>query len=152
MRGKFVRVTISSDDGSKAAPYVNTAHDPVARWIASGRLDQRQKAAIDTVRRLWGLTGLTQRLTGSYGERVAGSVSTELQAARVIDAKDDLKRIEGYFAGVRPWFGIFENCCRFGMQAGVAGSELGMGEHGNEIRAQTIVAFIADIIATKERL
>lgn len=151
-RGGFVREIVSADDGAKVSPYVNTGHDPVARWLAAGKIDQRQKAAIDTVRRLWDITGLRQRITANYGERTAMSVSIELCANTAIDAKDDLTRIEGYFAGLRPYWDCFSNVCRFGMAAGVAGSELGYGSRSAQDRAHTVVCFVADLIAERERI
>jgi len=151
-RGGFVREIVSAEDGGKVSPYVNTGHDPVARWVAAGKLDQRQKAAIDTVRRLWHITGLRQRVTANYGERTAMSVSVELCANTAIDAKADLARIEGYFDGLKPYWDCFTNVCRFGMAAGVAGSELGYGDRGGDIRAHMIVCFIADKIAERERI
>lgn len=151
-RGGFVRTTISADDGSKTAPYVNTGHDPIARWEASQKLDQRQVAAIETVRKLWHTIGLKQRLTANYGQTIIGAVSTEACTNKVIDAKDDLARIESYFMGLAPWWTVFVNVCRFGMPAGVAGHDLGFGKTGNDIRAHTIVAMFASVIADREKL
>lgn len=152
-RGGYSReYVIDGETGLKALTYVHTGHDPVARWEAAGKIDQRQKAAIDTVRRLWDLTGLKQRVTANYGERTAMSVSLEMCSNTVIDAKADLARIEGYFSGMDSYWNCFANVCRFGMAAGVAGSELGYGERGGEIRAHIIVCFIADKIAERERI
>ena len=151
-RSPHVRVTISAEDGSKAAPYVNTGHDPIARWKAAGRLCERQLAAIDTVRRLWDVTGLRQRLTANYGQTIIGSVSAETCSNMVIDAKTDLARIESYFMGLAPWWRVFVDVCRFGIPAGVAGSELGVTKTGNDIRAHTIVAMFSSVIADRERL
>lgn len=152
-RGGFAReYVIDGSTGLKALAYVNTGHDPIARWLNAGKIDQRQKAAIDTVRRLWDLTGLKQRITANYGERTAMSVSTELCNNQVLDAKADLARIEGYFSGLRPYWETFCNVCRFGMAAGVAGSEHGFGGRGGEIRAHVIVCFICDKIAERERI
>jgi hypothetical protein len=140
------------DEGLKAWAYRNTGHDPVERWLDSGRIDQRQKIAIDQVRRLWDIVGIRQRVTANYGERMPASVSTELASAIYLDAKDDLKRIEGYFPGMGAYWNVFERVCRHGHSAGVAGCELGYGSRGSEIRAHTIVCFIADVICTRERI
>lgn len=150
-RGGYAIGTVSDDDGRKWAAYTNAHHDPVSRWMTAGKIDSRQKAVIDTVRRLWDRVGLKQRLTASYGERMAGG-SIEVATAATLDARDDLARIEGYFAGLRPYWAVFENVCRFGENAGIAGSALGMGTTGNEARAHLIVCFVADFIAARERI
>lgn len=148
MRGDFV----IDDNGLKAWAHRNTNHDPVERWLDSGKIDQRQKAVIDMMRRLWDLTGIRQKLTANYGERIAGTICAESRSAMVIDAQRDLARIEGYFAGLEPYLNVFQNVCRFGMAAGVAGNQLGYGTRSSEVRAHQIVCFVADIIACRERV
>lgn len=151
-RGTFQRDYVMDDNGLKAMAYRNTGHDPVARWLASDKLDQRQKAAIDVVRRLWDIVGIRQKITASYGERVGGGGCVELHAALVLDAMKDLERIEGYFTGLRQWWTIFEAVCRFGEPAGQAGMALGFAPKTAQTRALTVVCFISDIIAERERL
>ena len=143
---------LDENTGLQALAYRNTGHDPVARWETSGKLDQRQIAVIDTVRRLWDMVGIKQRVTANYGERIAGGECSELYAATLIDAKDDLDRIKGYFFGLEPYWNCFENVCRFGIAAGLAGAELGFGTRSAEDRAHQIVCFVTDIIGTKERI
>ena len=148
MKGDYV----IDESGLKAWAHRNTNHDPVERWLDSNRIDQRQKAVIDMMRRLWDLTGIHQKLTASYGERIAGSICSETRSAMILDAKADLARIEGYFAGLESYLSIFVNVCRFGMSAGVAGNELGFGTRSSEVRAHQVVCFVADIIGTRERI
>ncbi len=143
---------IDENTGLKALAYRNTGHDPVARWEASGKIDQRQKAAIDIVRRLWDIVGIRQKITASYGERLGNGGCVELRANMVLDAMKDLERIEGYFFGLRQWWSVFENCCRFGEPAGQAGMAVGYAPKTAQTRALTTVQFIADIIADKERI
>lgn len=143
---------VMDDNGLKAWAYRNTNHDPVERWLDNERIDQRQKSAIDLVRRLWNIVGIRQNVTANYGERIGGTGSVEHNTAMYLDAKDDLKRIEGYFAGLDAYWQCFVNVCRFGQSAGVAGCELGFGSRSSEVRAHQIVCFIADFIASKERL
>ncbi len=150
-RGSYAGDYVIDDNGRKAWAYRSTEHDPVARWERSGRIDPRQKAVIDHMRRLWDLVGLKQRITANYGERVGGSGSAEIASLAMIEAKEDLDRIEGYFVGLRPYWNVFSNVCRFGMSAGVAGEEFGYGSRSAQDRAHQIVLFIADYIATKER-
>lgn len=141
---------VMDDNGRQAWAYRNTNHDPVERWLDNNRLDQRQKAAIDHMRRLWDLVGIHQRVTANYGERIAGGGSCEIASLAMIEAKQDLKRIEGYFVGLAPYWNVFVNVCRFGMAAGTAGADLGFGTRTGADRAHQIVVFIADYIAMKE--
>lgn len=143
---------VMDDDGKQARAYRNCAHDPVERWLKAGRIEGSQKAAIDVVRRLWGILGVTPKVTASYGERIGGSSGGEHMTAIYLDAKDDLHRIQGYFAGLHSYWDCFENVCRWNEPAGVAGSDLGYATSSAQLRALTIVQFVADIIATKERL
>lgn len=150
--GSFQRDYVMDDSGLKAMAYRNTGHDPVARWLAADKIDQRQKAAIDTVRRLWDIVGIRQQITASYGERTAGSGCIELRANMVLDAMKDLERIEGYFFGLKQWWIVFEQVCRFGEPAGSTGIALGYAPKTAQTRALTTVQFIADIIADRERI
>lgn len=126
-------------------------HDPVARWISSQRLTEGQQAAIRYVGRLWSLITLSAPLTANYGVFVGGGCGcSELRAANEIEAREDLHRIRGYVPPA--YWQVFENVCRWGEQAGVAGGALGYGPRSAADRAHTIVCFVADLIAMKERL
>lgn len=142
---------IHAESGTRAGVH-RTRHDPVQRWLDAGRLSTTQDAAIALLRALWARLEASPSVTASYGERTGGHSDAERNAAAKIEARDDLTRIEGYFAGLRKWWDVFENVCRWDMAAGVAGSELGYGSRGAEIRAHTIVCFVADKIAEQERL
>lgn len=143
---------VNETTGQQTLAYRNTGHDPVSRWLAANKIDHRQKAAIDTVRRLWDIVGIRQRITASYGERVLGGGCVELHAAHIIDAMRDLERIEGYFHGLRQWWAVFENVCRYGEPAGQAGAAVGFAPKSAQTRALTTVQFVADIIAERERI
>lgn len=128
-----------------------SSHDPVERWLRDGRLSDTQEVAINAIRRLWRLAGLSQRVTANYSERV-GHGHVETQALTEIEAREDLHRIKGYFGGhLRTYFDVFENVCRWGMPAGVAGEALGYGTRSAQDRAHMIVCLVADFIAAKER-
>lgn len=136
---------------TKAMAHVSR-HDPVMRWIAAGKLSESQQSAIGYVRRLWEIAGLKQRLTANYGQ-TRGAGSAERRAAVEIDARNDLHRCQGYFPGpMKAYFNVFENVCRHGMPAGVAGLEITSSKRTADARAHQIVCFVADIIATYERL
>jgi hypothetical protein len=141
---------IHVDFAQRATVHINRGGTPLARWKDS--LSDSQKAGIGHCLRLWELTGLRQSLTANYGQRIAGA-SNEHRAAVQIDARDDLWRIIDYFPGeLRTYWQVFENVCRFDMPAGVAGSDLSQSNRTAEARAHQVVCFVADIIATKERL
>src|SRR5690606_15090403 len=126
---------------------------PLCRWIAAGKLSDSQMLAIQECRRLWAIAGVEQRTTANYGERLAASSHSDDHRAIVeIEAREDLRRIQGYFKGLEKWWQIFENVVRFDEPAGVAGSRLGFGSRSSEDRAHTVVCLVADIIAEKERL
>lgn len=137
------------DSQTKAMVYV-AAHDPVERWERAGRLSYTQMAAIGFMRLLWDRAGISQRVTASYGERIPGGGNEERRAAIEIDARKDLHRVQDYIP--KTYYDVFENVVRHGEQAGVAGSRLGFGDRSGADRAHTIVCFVADVIAMKERL
>lgn len=125
-------------------------HDPVERWKAAGKLSQPQQVVIEMLQRLWRLAGVQQRVTASYGERMAASVSYELRAITEIEAREDLHRIQDYVP-LKYW-SVFEACCRWGEPAGMVGASLGFGDRSAQDRAHQVVCFVADIIATRERV
>lgn len=129
---------------------ITNNHDPVMRWIALGRLSESQQHAIGYVRRLWEIAGLERSVTANYGHVAIGSGCAERRAAVEIDAREDLHRCQDYVPA--QYWSVFELVCRFGEPAGVAGSALGFGDRSAQDRAHTIVCFVADIVAMKERL
>jgi len=137
------------ESNTKAMAFVSS-HDPVERWRRDGRLSDSQLTAIAFLRRLWAITGLSQRVTASYGERIPGGGCNEHRVVSEIEARQDLHRIQGYVPKV--YYDVFENCCRHGMPAGVAGEALGYGSRSGDIRAHQIVCFVADVVSMMERL
>lgn len=126
-------------------------HDPVQRWMASGKLTECQQYAIAHVRRLWDIAGLWQRVTAAYGDVASGAGNAECRAAIEIDARNDLHRITDYIPAT--YWAVFENVCRWGHPAGTAGELLSEGSNrAADVRAHLCVCFVADIIAMKERL
>lgn len=125
-------------------------HDPVQRWIASGKLTEGQQHAIGYVRRLWDIAGMEARLTANYGHVAKGAGCAERRALIEIEAREDLHRVQDYVP--MQYWSVFELVCRFGEPAGVAGSSMGAGGKTAQARAHTIVCFVADIVAMKEGL
>lgn len=152
--GAYERDTIiHADTYRRETVYLNRGGDAVARWKNAGKLSDSQSRAIDYCTRLWNLVGLNQRVTANYGETIRITGDTEQRALTKIEAREDLDRVIDYFPGaLRGYFSLFENVCRFGEPAGVAGGRLGFGDRTGDARAHQIVCFVADTIATFERL
>lgn len=129
---------------------ITSNHDPISRWIASRKLTESQQHAIGYVRRLWDIAGLERPVTANYGHVARGGGCAERRAAIEIDAREDLHRVQDYIPS--QYWSVFELVCRFGEPAGVAGSTMGAGGKTAQARAHTIVCFVADVIAMKERL
>lgn len=141
------------ETATKAHTLVNRGGTPVCRWEAAGKLDINQLAVIAMMERLWRLAGLNQRVTANYGERLIGGGNAEHRAANEIEAREDLHRIRNYFPGkLGDYWQVFEDVVRHGGPANDAGASLGYGSRGGEYRAHTIVCFVADVIAAKERM
>lgn len=150
-KGNVSRIDmIHADTAQRVTVHVNRGGTPLARWLDEGKLTDNQQRAIAHCLYLWRMCGLEQRVTANYGERIPGSVDSEMRASNEIEAREDLHRIMGYFP--RTWWQIFENVIRFDEPAGVAGSRLGMGSRTACERAHTAVCLVADIIFDRERL
>lgn len=138
------------ETATKAYTVVNRGGTPLCRWIAQKRLSQRQEAAIGYVTTLWRLAGLKTPLTAKYGERLDGGGDTEARANGEVEARRTLHRIQGYVP--KPYFDVFEDVCRYGIPAGVAGAALGYASRDAKHTAFLTVCFVADLIAMKEGL
>lgn len=141
---------IHAESGQRVTAWKNCGGTPVMRWWNAGRLDRRQLMVIEWCQSLWRLAGAQQRVTSTYGERIAPTHVVELAAVKVLAADKDLRRFQSYVSE-RAW-SVFENVCRFNMAAGVAGSELGYGSRSAEVRAHTLVCEVADMIAEREKI
>ncbi len=128
-----------------------SAHSPVQRWKRAGRLSDSQIDAIALCEALWAKCGLRQKLTASYGERMPLGCDNEWIAVHEIEARRDLKRIEGYCV---PWqWEVFENVCRFDEGSGTVGAALGFnGSKATMAATLMVIRCVADIIAREERL
>lgn len=134
----------------------NIKASPLAMWRAQGMLEPHHEEAIKLCLRLWSFLPPMPATTAQYGERIPSNDSGHESEAAVnawIDAKAHLKQIEGYFPGkLRGYWETFQNCIRFDMPAGVAGSDLGFTGRSGRAKAHVIVCVVADVIADKEKL
>lgn len=138
---------------SKSTTKRNLKASPLTMWRAQGMLTETQEAAIGYCLRLWEFLPPMPATTAQYGERIPSNDSGQESEAAVnawLDAIAGLRRIEGYIP--RSYWQVFENCLRFDMPAGVAGSDLGFTGRSGRTKAHLIVCFVADIISMKENL
>jgi hypothetical protein len=141
------------ETNTKAHTRINRGGTPVERWERDKKLDITQLAAIGLCLRLWRLASINPKVVASYGERVLSNGNWEGRANDEIEARADLHRIMAYFpGGTRQYWDVFENVCRHGIAAGVAGAALNHGSRSAETRAHQIVCFVADTIASREGL
>jgi hypothetical protein len=150
----------------KSAPYVRdfvthaesntkaTAHrcyrDPILRWEKDGKITDMQASTIRRMQGLWQIVYGTQKLIGTYGEQLARSTGDSGSEHKLALA-GDLRRIEGYFAGLGAWYAIFEKVCRFGLTGPQACETNEVAERQARDKALVVVCFVADFIAAKER-
>ena len=141
---------IHAESFTRATVHRNRGGTPIMRWTRKGMLTHQQLAAIEWCQRLWHISTTTPRLAAAYGERITGADTVELAAIKVLAADQDLTRFKSHVP--RNAWGVFENVCRWGMSAGIAGWELGYGTRTAEARAHQTVCIVADTIAEKERI
>jgi hypothetical protein len=150
MTGNYIReFVMNADTGTKALAH-RCVRDPVLRWERERKLTDMQASTIRRMQGLWQAVYGTQKLTGRYGEPVPASTGDD-GLARVLEHRDDIRRIEGYFAGVKGWYSVFERVCRWGFTAPEACETDGVTERAARDRALVIVQFVADFIAARER-
>jgi hypothetical protein len=141
---------------SKTTTKRNVKVSPLTLWRSQGMLEDWQNEAIDLCLSLWAFMPPMPATTAQYGERISGNDSgqdSEEAANAWIDARDRLKRIEGYFPDrLRHYWHVFENCIRHDMPAGVAGGDLGLCGRSGRAKSHVIVCMVADKIADKEKL
>lgn len=147
--GDYIReFVMNADTGTKALAH-RCVRDPVLRWERENKITDMQASTIRRMQGLWQAVYGTQKLTGRYGEPVPASTGED-GLGRVLEHRDDLRRIEGYFAGVQGYYSVFERVCRHGFTGPQACETDSVSERAARDRALVICQFIADMIATKE--
>jgi hypothetical protein len=124
----------------------NRGGTTIDRWIAAKQLTESQCAGILHCQRLWHKIG--SRSVVVDFNRVRGLPHGDGYSQH--EALTELGRIAGTFP--REYWDVYENICRFDLPAGTAGSHLARNKRSSLDAARTIVAFIADMIAWRERL
>jgi hypothetical protein len=123
---------------------VRNAHSStVDKWLAEGGMgfEEPQRRAVEHVRGLWAQLNTGRKLVANYvgagggGGDAEGEIFARLQLA---EYEDEIPR---------SYWMIFENCCRFDMPAGRAGSHLANNDPQRIASARTVVGFVASKIA-----
>jgi hypothetical protein len=148
--GDYIREFVTDAESNTKAMAHRCVRDPVLRWERERRITDMQASTIRRMQGLWQAVYGSQKLTGRYGEPVPASTGDD-GLGRVLEHRDDLRRIEGYFAGVQGWYSVFERVCRFGFTGPQACVTDSVSERAARDRALVIVQFVADFIAAKEK-
>ena len=132
--------------GSRAKVVTNRGGTALARWITAKLLSDSQQAAILHCINLWAkigsrsiVTNLQRSVGGGHGDGYAEA-----------EAMTELHRIKSGIPDL--YWNVFENVCRWGEPAGVAGSRLCNAKNSADVAARVTVCVVADLIATRERL
>jgi len=148
--GDYERGFVTHADTNTKATAHRSYRDPILRWERDRKITDLQASTIRRMQELWQAVYGTQRLTATYDEPVAGTTGHSSDE-RKLERRDELRRIEGHFAGVLGWYRSFELVCRFGLTGPQACETSAVSERAARDRALVIVQFCADWIATKEK-
>jgi hypothetical protein len=109
--------------------------------------DDGARAAIEWCQVRWEAWGVIGRQCANYSPTV-GSGGGDV--ARDVELRDELDEIRAMFPP--DYWAIFEGVCRWGLNAGVAGSSMANNRPQAVAKAQAIVGLIANVIAMERRL
>jgi hypothetical protein len=144
---------------------VNLAVSQLEQWKHKSLLNEVQLAGIYYCLRIWQALPPPPQCTGAYGERIgggSGSYESDGAILRYLEAQQDLKRISGGIGKSGEWeegyiflkhyWDVFENILRFDMSIKEASLRMGYSESAGAARCLTIVCYVAEMIADRERL
>lgn len=119
------------------------------QWFAEGRpgFEDGARAAINWCQARWEARGIIGRQCANYSPTSGTGGGNTL---RDIEMRDELDEMKALFPP-RYW-DIFENVCRWGQPAGVAGSDQANNNPQAISAARAIVGMIANMIAMELRL
>jgi len=114
------------------------------RWFEEGRIgfEAPALAAIEWCQVRWHARGTIGKLCASYSPTTG---SGSLEVVRDIELKDELDQMRELFP--LDYWNVLENVVRWGMPAGVAGSEHANNDPQAIASARAIVGMIANMIA-----
>lgn len=119
------------------------------QWFDQGHVgyEAPARAAIEWCQARWEARGIIGRQCANYSPTSGtggGSV------VRDIEMRDELDEMKALFPA--SYWDVFENVCRWGQSAGVAGSEFAQNSPQALASARAIVGLIANMIAQELRL
>lgn len=138
-------VIIHGEDGARATVHINRECNVLERWMDEGG-DGFGPGACQAIRDcqfFWSrLSG--PRLIANYGERIPSG------RCDGVGQSEALSELAHYSKGIpQPYWEVFENVCRFGEPAGVAGSRYAKNKPQQIQSAKVITGFVASLIASK---
>lgn len=119
------------------------------QWFEAGYrgFDEPARAAINWCQARWECRGVIGKQSANYSPTVGtGGGCVE----RDIEMRDELDEMKAMFPPA--YWQVFENCCRWGQPAGVAGSDHANNSPQAISAARAIVGLIANMIAQELRL
>lgn len=143
-KGNVERETIIHIESYQRAS-IHRVSGIVERWFAEGHVgfEEPARAAIDWCMERWEARGVIGRQVANY-EPVTAYGSN---VVRDIELVDELDRVARGFP--KAYWDVFENVCRWGEPAGVAGSKLARNTPQAQAAARAIVGMTANMVAMK---
>lgn len=146
--GDYTREFVTNGDTStKSMAHRNRVSNIVDKWFDEGwpGFEQGARLAINWCHKCWEARGVIGSITANYEPTIAsGTIS---QFARDVELKDELDEVRGWFHPTH--WSVFENTVRWGMPAGVAGSEMARNEAQAISAARATVGLVANFIAMR---
>ena len=117
--------------------------DIIDRWFSEGwpGFDEPARAAINWCQERWNARGVIGKQSANYSP-TCGSGGN---AVRDIELRDELDHEKARFP--QSHWDVFENVCRWGQPAGVAGSDWANNDPQAIASARAIVGMVANMIA-----
>lgn len=143
-KGNVSRIDMIHADTAQRVT-VHKVRDHVQEWHVSGvpGFEEPAMYAIEWCQRHWEARGVLGKQSASYEPTIPGGQNH----ARDIEMHDELDEMKAMFPA--KWWNVFEDVCRWGRPAGVAGSEWADNNPQAIATARAIVGTIANTIAMK---
>jgi hypothetical protein len=146
-RGDFRRDYVTHvETNTKAMAYRNRSNI-VEKWFTEGwpGFEEPARLAINWCHDAWEARGIIGKFSANY-EPTIGSGGNS-QYARSVELRDDLDRIKQLFHPTH--WQVYENVVRWGLPAGVAGSDMAANTGQSIAAARATVGLVANFIAAK---
>lgn len=116
------------------------------KWFREGGVgfDHGAQLAVEWCQRRWEARGYIGKLSANYSPTVGAG---ESDVTRDVELRDELAVVQSWFPDA--YWNVFENVCRHGLPAGVAGSDMAKNPAQAIASAKAIVGMVASFIAAK---